>query len=91
MVLMMNVWTALLDVLIILAAALVLGGVFERFKQNAILGYLLAGTLVGPHALDLIPNHDAGFIKIHENVFDAVKIEICLTADARAVAERRLS
>ncbi len=59
MVLVMNVWTALLDVLIILAAALVLGGVFERFKQNAILGYLLAGTLVGPHALDLIPNHEA--------------------------------
>jgi len=55
----MNVWTALLDVLIILAAAMVLGGVFERLKQNAILGYLLAGTLLGPHALDLIPNHEA--------------------------------
>ena len=55
----MNVWTALLDVLIILATAMVLGGVFERLKQNAILGYLLAGTLLGPHALDLIPNHEA--------------------------------
>ena len=55
----MNVWTALLDVLIILLTAMVLGGVFERFKQNAVLGYLLAGTLVGPHALDLIPNHEA--------------------------------
>jgi len=55
----MNVWTALLDVLIILATAMVLGGMFERFKQNAILGYLLAGALLGPHALDLIPNHEA--------------------------------
>ncbi len=55
----MNVWTALLDVLIILLTAMVLGGVFERFKQNAILGYLLAGALVGPHAFDLIPNHEA--------------------------------
>jgi CPA2 family monovalent cation:H+ antiporter-2 len=54
----MNVWTALLDVLIILLAAMVLGGLFERFKQNAILGYLLAGALLGPHALDLIPNHE---------------------------------
>ncbi len=34
-------------------------GVFERFKQNGILGYLLAGALLGPHALDLIPNHEA--------------------------------
>lgn len=55
----MNVWTALADVLILLVAAMVLGGAFERFKQNAILGYLLAGTIVGPHALDLIPNHQA--------------------------------
>ena len=55
----MNVWTALLDVLIILLAAMVLGGLFERLKQNAILGYLLAGALLGPHALDLIPNHEA--------------------------------
>ena len=54
----MNVWTALLDVLIILLAAMVLGGLFERLKQNAILGYLLAGALLGPHALDLIPNHE---------------------------------
>ena len=28
-------------------------------KQSAILGYLLAGTLVGPNALDLMPNHQA--------------------------------
>jgi CPA2 family monovalent cation:H+ antiporter-2 len=55
----MNVWTALLDVLIILLAAMILGGLFERLKQNAILGYLLAGALLGPHAFDLIPNHEA--------------------------------
>jgi hypothetical protein len=44
----MNVWTALLDVLIILTAAIVLGGVFERFKQNAILGYLLERNGIQP-------------------------------------------
>ncbi len=55
----MNMWTALLDVLILLFAAMVLGGIFERLRQNAILGYLLAGTLLGPHAFDLIPNHQA--------------------------------
>jgi len=55
----MNLWTALLDVLILLTAAMLLGAMFERLKQNAILGYLLAGTLLGPNALDLVPNHEA--------------------------------
>lgn len=55
----MSVWTALLDVLILLTAALVLGAVCERLKQSAILGYLLAGTLLGPNALDWMPNHEA--------------------------------
>ncbi|MGB2987049.1 MAG: cation:proton antiporter, partial [Phycisphaerae bacterium] len=55
----MNLWTALLDVLILLLAAMLLGSLCERLKQSAILGYLLAGTLLGPNALDLMPNHKA--------------------------------
>ncbi len=55
----MNLWTALMDVLILLAAAMLLGALLERLKQNAILGYLLAGTLLGPNALNLVPNHEA--------------------------------
>jgi len=54
-----NLWTALLDVLILLLAAMLLGAMCERFKQSAILGYLLAGTLLGPNALDLMPSHKA--------------------------------
>jgi len=54
-----DLWTALLDVLILLLAALVLGALCERLRQSAILGYLLAGTLLGPNALDLMPNHEA--------------------------------
>ena len=44
----MELWTVLLDILILLAAAVVLGGLCERFRQSPILGYLLAGTLLGP-------------------------------------------
>ena len=55
----MNVWTVSLDILILLSAAAVLGGLFERFRQSAILGYLLAGVLAGPHALDLMPDRAA--------------------------------
>ena len=55
----MDLWTALLDVLILLLAAMLLGALCERLKQSAILGYLLAGTLLGPNALDWMPNHKA--------------------------------
>ena len=52
-------WTALLDVLILLLAAMLLGALCERLKQSAILGYLLAGTLLGPNALNWMPSHKA--------------------------------
>jgi CPA2 family monovalent cation:H+ antiporter-2 len=55
----MDLWTALLDILILLLAAMVLGALCERLKQSAILGYLLAGTLLGPNALNWMPNHQA--------------------------------
>jgi CPA2 family monovalent cation:H+ antiporter-2 len=54
-----DLWTALLDVLILLLAAMLLGALCERLKQSAILGYLLAGTLLGPNALNWMPNHKA--------------------------------
>ena len=36
-----------------------LGGLFKRLKQDAVLGYLLAGALLGPNSFDLVPNHQA--------------------------------
>lgn len=54
----MNLWNALLDVLLLLFTAMVLGGIFERLRQNALLGYLAAGIALGPHAFNLIPNHE---------------------------------
>lgn len=50
----MEAWKFLLDVLILLATALALGALCERVKQSAILGYLLAGTLLGPSALNVV-------------------------------------
>ncbi len=50
----MPAWEILQDLLIILASALVLGTIAERLQQSAILGYLLAGTLIGPHVLGFV-------------------------------------
>jgi len=55
----MDIWSVLLDILILLLTAMVLGSLCERLKQSAILGYLLAGTLLGPNALNWMPNHQA--------------------------------
>jgi len=51
-------WTVLLDILVLLLTAIVLGSLFERLKQSAILGYLIAGTLLGPNALNVMANHE---------------------------------
>ncbi|MHC5002896.1 MAG: cation:proton antiporter [Planctomycetota bacterium] len=50
----METWTVLLDLLILLTAALVLGTVAERLRQSAVLGYLVAGTVVGPNVMGLV-------------------------------------
>ena len=54
---MPHLWHILLDVVLLLGAAMLLGAIFERLKQNAIVGYLLAGALLGPYALSLVSNH----------------------------------
>lgn len=53
----MDFWTILSGMLVLLAAALVAGVVFERLGQGAVLGYLLAGLLLGPHALGVAVGH----------------------------------
>ena len=55
----MTLWMALLDLLILLAAATALGAACERFGLTPLFGYLLAGTLLGPNAFDLLPSHEA--------------------------------
>lgn len=55
----MDLWTTLLDMLILLAAAMFLGGLCERFRLSPLLGYLLAGALLGPNAFALLSGHEA--------------------------------
>jgi len=50
----MALWDVLFDILVLLGGALVLGVLCERLRQSPILGYLAAGTLLGPHALQIV-------------------------------------
>ena len=46
-----GVWDALRDILLLLLVAMLLGTIAERLRQSAIVGYLIAGTIVGPNSL----------------------------------------
>lgn len=54
----MELWDVLFDILVLLGGALVLGVLCERLRQSPILGYLAAGTLLGPHALQVVSSAD---------------------------------
>ena len=43
----MDVWHLSLEVVFLLAASLLAGGLFARFGQSPLVGYLLAGMLLG--------------------------------------------
>ena len=52
----MNTWSVLLDVGLLLGAALLLGMLFERLRQSAVVGYLAAGILLGPGGFQWVEN-----------------------------------
>jgi len=47
-------WTLVYHIVLLITTALVLGLIAERLKQNAIVGYLLTGVLLGPGGLGLV-------------------------------------
>jgi CPA2 family monovalent cation:H+ antiporter-2 len=48
----MDIWETLAKLVLLLAVAFVLGAAAQRLKQSAIIGYLLAGTILGPTLFD---------------------------------------
>ena len=49
-----DVWPLILDFVIVLGAAALVGLLFERLRLGSILGYLVAGVVVGPSVLNLV-------------------------------------
>ncbi len=66
----MDLWVSVADVVILLFVALFLGIVSERLKQNAIIGYLLAGLLLGPSG--------AGWVRSVEEVRTLAELGVAL-------------
>jgi len=53
-----DIWQVLLDIVVLLGVGALFGGLFERVGQSAIIGYLIAGALLGPNVLHLIRSGD---------------------------------
>lgn len=65
-----DVWHSLADVLVLLATALLLGTLAERLRQSAIIGYIAAGTLVGPNLL--------GWVANQQDIFSLAELGVAL-------------
>jgi CPA2 family monovalent cation:H+ antiporter-2 len=52
-------WRLLLDLIVTLIGALLFGALMEKLRQSPIVGYLLAGVVIGPSALGLAAGHGA--------------------------------
>jgi CPA2 family monovalent cation:H+ antiporter-2 len=60
----MNQLDPLVTIAILLAAALVGGMIAHRLRQPIILGYLVIGVTVGPHALGLIGDLELNCVRL---------------------------
>ena len=52
----MDFWFILLELVVLVSGAMILGMLFERLGQNSISGYLVAGTIIGPGVVNFVSN-----------------------------------
>ncbi|MCH7577759.1 MAG: cation:proton antiporter [Chloroflexi bacterium] len=75
----------LVDLFVLFAAAKVAGELFTRLRQPPIVGEVLAGVLIGPHALGLIGLPDSALIELFGG--DEKAAEEALTVVLDVIAE----
>jgi Kef-type K+ transport system membrane component KefB len=74
----------LFDLFIIFALAKVAGEVFTRIRQPAIVGEVLVGIVIGPHALGLVGKPDADLITLFSNDEEAAREALNIVFDVIA-------
>ena len=62
----MEFWHIVGDITVLLSVAVLLGIIAEKLGFSGIVGYLLAGTIVGPSMLDLITSDKEAIVSIAE-------------------------
>lgn len=74
----------LFDLFIIFALAKVAGELFTRIRQPAIVGEVLVGVIIGPHALGLVGKPDADLITLFSNDEEAAREALNIVFDVIA-------
>lgn len=74
----------LFDLFIIFALAKVAGEVFTRIRQPAIVGEVLVGVLIGPHALALVGKPDADLVSLFGGDREAAREALNIVFDVIA-------
>lgn len=67
----MDLWKLLLDIVVLLTACLVAGGIVARLGQSPLLGYLLAGMLIGGPG-------SAGLVKLQTEIHAIAELGVSL-------------
>ncbi|MGH2586348.1 MAG: cation:proton antiporter [Dehalococcoidia bacterium] len=81
---MSELTTVLLNLFVIYAAAKLVGAVFTRINQPAVIGELLAGVLIGPHALGLIGEPSGAIVELFHGDREAASHALDLVLESFA-------
>jgi len=76
--------TVLLNLFVIYAAAKLAGALVSRFGQPAVIGEILAGVLIGPHALGLVGEPGAGIVDLFGGDHEAAEHALELVLESIA-------
>lgn len=81
---MEEITAILLDLFIIFAAAKAAGELFIRLRQPPIVGEVLVGVIIGPHALGLIGSPDSALIELFGGDEEAAREALTVVLDVIA-------
>ena len=87
---MENITKILFDLFIMFASAKIMGELFERIKQPAVIGEILAGIILGPYIFKLIQPSDAGTFHVYKVIAEIGVIILLFTIGLQTKVDKMM-